>query len=488
MKQTITPFRIMLAIAMLSIVFMACKKDVSVADVRLSQTSVILNPNDTLTLFATVLPDNATNSAVVWNSSNPAVATVSDGKITAIAMGTTTISVTTLSGNKTATCEVAVAGITFNQATTSLYVGNTLNLSPTVFPANAPISWSSSDTIVATVRNGVVTGKWLGETTISATIRDSMTATIKITVDFQDGTERPMFTIDDVQYAYPAPDQQYFLKGEHPTGFIKLARNFDYVFTNSNMTFRARLLVDEVVEATVPITWNASTTTMSWTLPNLENSTLYTFELISVSNGNEMIIWSYDFRTSMFSTFAEKMEKVVITNTYRNSLLISGLVRFLWGNMVSSEGFDQSDIIGVKYTQNKPLIVVKSALTDNYHRNIIAPMLYEKYPFGGAVKYSREEGQSIIPDWAIVKSDNYDYNTTAVFPWVHFLAPTYFEDFNDAKRQLATNPTAQATYGHLFPIDFPILPNGDNYTLNFSYTLPNGVVTDSSVVKTFVLP
>jgi len=111
--KTHTPiFRTMFAIAMLSIVFMACKKDVNVADVRLSQTSVILNPNDTLTLFATVLPDNATNSAVVWNSSSQAVATVNNGKITAIDMGTTTISVTTLSGNKAATCEVTVAGIT----------------------------------------------------------------------------------------------------------------------------------------------------------------------------------------------------------------------------------------------------------------------------------------------------------------------------------------------------------------------------------------
>jgi len=487
--KTHTPiFRTMFAIAMLSIVFMACKKDVNVADVRLSQTSVILNPNDTLTLFATVLPDNATNSAVVWNSSSQAVATVNNGKITAIDMGTTTISVTTLSGNKAATCEVTVAGITFNQATTSLYVGNTLNLSPTVFPANAPISWSSSDTIVATVRNGVVTGKWLGETTISATIRDSMTATIKITVDFQDGTERPMFTIDDVQYAYPAPDQQYFLKGEHPTGFIKLARNFDYVFTNSNMTFRARLLVDEVVEATVPITWNASTTTMSWTLPNLENSTLYTFELISVSNGNEMIIWSYDFRTSMFSTFAEKMEQVTITNPFTAPTLNQGRVRFIFGLMTTQEGFDEPDIEGIVHTQNKPLIVVKSALTDNYHRNTIAPMLYANYPFGGVVKYSREEGQSIVPDWAIVKTGSYDYGTTRFFPWVHSLARIYFQDFEDAVRQIRANPTAQATYGHLFPNQFPILPDGDNYTLNFFYTLPNGVVTDSSVVKTFVVP
>jgi hypothetical protein len=60
-------------------------------------------------LTATVAPENATNKAVAWSSSNTAVATVSDtGLVTAIAAGTATITVRTNDGSRTATATVTV--------------------------------------------------------------------------------------------------------------------------------------------------------------------------------------------------------------------------------------------------------------------------------------------------------------------------------------------------------------------------------------------
>ena len=52
--------------------------------------------------------DNATNKDVTWTSSNSTVATVSEGTVSAISLGTTTITVTTKDGNKTASCTVNV--------------------------------------------------------------------------------------------------------------------------------------------------------------------------------------------------------------------------------------------------------------------------------------------------------------------------------------------------------------------------------------------
>ena len=84
---------------------------VPVTGVTLSQTQASLYYNrtpNTLTLTATVAPDNATNRAVTWASSNPSVAKVENGVVTALACGTAVITATTQDGNHTATCAVTV--------------------------------------------------------------------------------------------------------------------------------------------------------------------------------------------------------------------------------------------------------------------------------------------------------------------------------------------------------------------------------------------
>ena len=78
-----------------------------VSGVALDKTSAELQVGKTLTLTATVTPDNATDKAVAWTSSNDAVATVdANGVVTAKAEGTATITAT--AGGKTATCTVTV--------------------------------------------------------------------------------------------------------------------------------------------------------------------------------------------------------------------------------------------------------------------------------------------------------------------------------------------------------------------------------------------
>ena len=86
---------------------------IPVTSVTLSQTQASLYYNrtpNTLTLTATVAPDNATNKAVTWTSSDSAVATVDqNGVVTAVARGTAVITATTADGGKTASCTVTVS-------------------------------------------------------------------------------------------------------------------------------------------------------------------------------------------------------------------------------------------------------------------------------------------------------------------------------------------------------------------------------------------
>ena len=86
---------------------------VPVTGVTLSQTQASLYYNrtpNTLTLTATVAPDNATNQAVTWTSSDSTVAAVDqNGVVTALARGTAVITATTADGGKTASCTVTVS-------------------------------------------------------------------------------------------------------------------------------------------------------------------------------------------------------------------------------------------------------------------------------------------------------------------------------------------------------------------------------------------
>ena len=113
-------------------------------------------------------------TAVSWSSSNSRVATVNNGKVSAVASGTATITTQFSQGgrNYSATCQVNVSetGITLSQYNVSnLYVGGTANLSASTSPSGQNVSWSSSNSSVATVSSsGHVTAVGAGSTTITA--------------------------------------------------------------------------------------------------------------------------------------------------------------------------------------------------------------------------------------------------------------------------------------------------------------------------------
>ncbi|MDR1068760.1 MAG: Ig-like domain-containing protein, partial [Clostridiales Family XIII bacterium] len=160
---------------------------IAVTGVSLNTAQLSINVGVTATLTATVSPSNAGNKAVTWTSSNTAIATVgSNGVITGKAAGTATITVKTTDGGKTATCKVtvnsvspttiAVTGVSLSVAQQNVNVGATQALTATVSPSNATnkaVTWTSSDTAIATVSSsGVVTGKAAGTATITATTND----------------------------------------------------------------------------------------------------------------------------------------------------------------------------------------------------------------------------------------------------------------------------------------------------------------------------
>ena len=165
-----------------------------VTSVTLAPETLSIEEGKTAGLTATISPANATTQQHSWASENGKIAkaygeTLNTAKVTAIGVGKTTITYTI--GGKEASCEVTVTprtisveSITLNKPQLSLVKGATETLTATVLPTTATdktVIWESSDTAVATVKDGIVTAVAAGNATITAKAGEK-TATCAVTV------------------------------------------------------------------------------------------------------------------------------------------------------------------------------------------------------------------------------------------------------------------------------------------------------------------
>lgn len=149
-----------------------------VQSISLTQNNVSFNVgDDPIDVYYSVNPSTAWDNNVNYESSNVNVATVYGSRITPVGVGTCKITARATNG-VTATINVTVAqntsinstSIALNKNTLEIYTGTNSTLIATATPANHTdsILWKSSNTDVATVSNGVVTGKTKGVCTITA--------------------------------------------------------------------------------------------------------------------------------------------------------------------------------------------------------------------------------------------------------------------------------------------------------------------------------
>ena len=170
--------------------FTGGRADTPVRALTLSQRNADLTVGSTVKLTA-----SGGESAVSFSSSNEAVATVSaDGTVKAVGEGSAVV--TAKAGDLTASCSVAVKGTeqTDVPATNALFLQSSGGLtgqfsmnpgetaSVEVVGSSAPVTWSSSDSQIATVdASGIVTGVSSGLAIITAAV-DGQTLTIEVLV------------------------------------------------------------------------------------------------------------------------------------------------------------------------------------------------------------------------------------------------------------------------------------------------------------------
>ncbi len=195
-----------------------------VTGVTLAPESKEIALYEEFTLTATIAPSDASNHMLTWTSEMPSIATVDEnGKVKGIEAGETTITVTTVDGNYSASCAVTVrpeaqpSGIALDVAEYTMEVAEHITLRATVQPASAnqSVSWASSDTNIATVSNtGEVTAIAAGVCDITATTANGgYSATCKLTVKEPGEHVGPSTPVEDSPYEQvtisPNPAYEY---------------------------------------------------------------------------------------------------------------------------------------------------------------------------------------------------------------------------------------------------------------------------------------
>lgn len=167
---------------------------IAIESIQLDKSSITLKIGDSERLYATVLPSEASDKTIIWSSADSNIATVTDGVVTAVNIGETTVIATSKDGRVSSECiisvipeEIPVTSVSLDRTTLEMEIGDEVRLNVSISPENATnkdVKWSSSDDSVVTVsKYGLVTAIQKGTATIYVTTDvNAMTAECSVTV------------------------------------------------------------------------------------------------------------------------------------------------------------------------------------------------------------------------------------------------------------------------------------------------------------------
>ena len=175
----------------------------SVTDIELDNTELRIGAGGKEILTAAVLPENAGNRALSFESTNPDAVTVdAKGNLTAVASGSAEIIVTAQDGSGvSAVCRVEVyqpvTSLTLSMSELRLPIGATRAVDAVIAPENATnqeLIWTSSNVFVAQVAGGVIEATGQGDCVVTCATTDGsgISAQIKVRI--------PTFSVKEAAY------------------------------------------------------------------------------------------------------------------------------------------------------------------------------------------------------------------------------------------------------------------------------------------------
>lgn len=339
--------------------------------------------------------------------------------------------------------------------------------------------------------------------------------------------------LTNIKYSYPIVDQKYFLEEEYPKGYIQLKRGQDYLFEDSSWETSIKMDQDGTSNSkAVAFNYDTSSNEVYYNLPNIDQEKKYNFSIVSslkqnanrntssstktntISNeGNDIQIkenqadalskaegtidrLSYSFSTSKYKTFGSKMN-AINTQSYNFGVLYSDVI-YLSNTISSQEAFDIVELVGVAYSDNKPVVTAESKLNDQYYTTDIYPYLYKDYPLNGNFTITNRDTSEfgVIPAKAIPLSAYYmtsienDINqswTKGNFPYKYNMPLLYKQDWVDLNNQIVNSyingePSIAALAQRFINSNFQFMRYG-NYEILMKYNLPGNKQANEFVYK-----
>jgi hypothetical protein len=331
--------------------------------------------------------------------------------------------------------------------------------------------------------------------------------------------------LKNIEYAYPVVNQKQFYKGESNNGYIQLQRGQDYLFDNTKWKSTVKFIDQNGKSSLAKFSYNTAENKVVYTLPKVHKETAYTMSVISTSKApkgesgtatvtetkdygenntiqikkntagtilkeGEIERIAYEFKTSKYKTFADKINAIKVENGLAGKISGSSDMLFLYNVVGTYEGFEVLELIGNQFTENKPLVTYDAILDDAYYTQDIQPLVYANYPISGVYTFKQRNVaiQGTPPVRALLKDTKYltslEHNvnksyTQNSFPFTYDLPQVYKGDLIDLRNQAyadftagkitATHPVMRVTNGQ-----YKIMRYG-KYKVKLQYNLPGGV-------------
>lgn len=341
--------------------------------------------------------------------------------------------------------------------------------------------------------------------------------------EFTTGGAPTVIPLHNIQYAYPVVDQNNYYKKETNKGYIKLKRGQDYLFEDPNWTTKTILKAKEGKDLETDFTYDQGSNEIRFAVPELANRMEYTLGIVAKSaNGSsnqtsdntstntntqgeeegsavetetttkkaqklskdgEIERLAFAFETSKYNTLEEKLNRLKFNHYWEK--VSSDVIMLQNATTNGDEAFDIPELVGTKYTDNKPLINIHALMEDNF-ANKFNGLLYSKYPIDGLTLDRQDDQIGIPPTKAlpvfssyIMYLENNEPNSFLknYFPYKYDLFRYYKSDWYElvskaASKYISTPANSRPSgINELINSSYGIVPKG-KYTIKVQYLMP----------------
>jgi hypothetical protein len=349
-------------------------------------------------------------------------------------------------------------------------------------------------------------------------------------VNFATGDAPQYIPVTNVNYCYPVFDQKYVYQKESAKAYVVLKQGQPYLFDLKPGQSQKAIYKTATQTTTGNISYDSNKRQVNFDLPTLLNKKAYNLSLMTLdtktdananlsenyqsiqladsanvdiknntlnqiaTTGEGIEMLQYNFNTSEYNTFGEKMAAKRPRNIYTE--IIYADVHALHSENTPTEPFDETELVGSTATIYKPMISVEAVLDDLYYKNEIYPLVYKGYPLEPDFILDRDISTNGIPPTKGIELMTWyqDYlinNPTSSFlrerlPYRYNQPYVYKVDFVNLRYKIvnkymtSSNLSMIQKYDYIINGQFPMMRKGI-YNIKLNYTLPGGQLGTSAV-------